>query len=123
VSKSGSQPARFCPDGGMADTLDLKSSVERRAGSNPARGTATNCGPSEKKDGTKMTTPAQRVAEVEVLDEDKQQVLEAVREQFERLLSEVDDLLPESREKSLVVTNVEQAYLWARQCVEQNDVP
>jgi hypothetical protein len=70
-----------------------------------------------------MTTPAQRVAEVEVLDEDKQQVLEAVREQFERLLSEVDDLLPESREKSLVVTNVEQAYLWARQCVEQNDVP
>jgi hypothetical protein len=65
---------------------------------------------------------ADRVNDV-ALDEDKQQVLEGVREKFAELLSEVDDLLPESREKSLVVTNVEQAYLWARQCVEQNDVP
>lgn len=69
-----------------------------------------------------MASIVERVSDVD-LDDDKRQVLEGVREEFQALLSEVDDLLPESREKSLVVTNIEQAFLWARQCVEQNDVP
>lgn len=32
-----------CPCGGMADTVDLKSTAARRAGSSPARGTFEKC--------------------------------------------------------------------------------
>lgn len=63
-----------------------------------------------------------RVASVE-LTEDAVEVLNSVREAFENLLNEVEDSLPDSREKSLVVTNIEQAFLWAQQTVKVNDVP
>lgn len=69
-----------------------------------------------------MAVSSDRVADLE-LTEEKYEVLNSVREAFTNVLDEVDDSLPESREKSLVVTNVEQAWLWVRQCVEQNDIP
>lgn len=82
-------------------------------------------GPSEKKDGIAMPLESalrERLDEVP-LDDEKQNVLDAVRAKFVDLLDEVEDLLPDSREKSLVVTNVEQAFLWAEQTVRRNDIP
>lgn len=63
-----------------------------------------------------------RVDDVSV-SEEKVEVLNSVRQAFIDVLEEVDDSLPESREKSLVVTKIEEAWLWVRQCVEQNDIP
>ena len=63
-----------------------------------------------------------RVEQVEMTEE-KIEVLNSVREAFLTVLEEVDDSLPESREKSQVLTKIEEAWLWVRQCVEQNDVP
>ena len=64
-----------------------------------------------------------RVAPVENLDDEVKEILDGLREKFADLLEAIDDNIPDSREKSLVVTNIEQAFLWLRQCVEQNDIP
>ena len=66
---------------------------------------------------------SERVAPVPELDDEVKEIVDGLREKFADLLEAIDDNIPDSREKSLVVTNIEQAFLWLRQCVEQNDIP
>lgn len=69
-----------------------------------------------------MAGLSDRVENVEMTEE-KVEVLNSIRQSFIDVLEDVDDSLPDSREKSVVVTKLEEAWLWVRQCVEQNDVP
>ena len=46
---------------------------------------------------------------------------EQIRAAVTRLAHAINDLCPESREKSLAITNLEQAQFWANASVARND--
>lgn len=53
-------------------------------------------------------------------DEDQIDLSATVRDGFAELADKIDSLLPDSREKSLAVTNLEQAGMWANTCIARN---
>ncbi|EJW14736.1 DUF7681 family protein [Paenibacillus alvei] len=46
---------------------------------------------------------------------------EAIREKAKELANVIEELCPNSREKSLVMTNLEQAMMWANASIARNE--
>jgi hypothetical protein len=53
-------------------------------------------------------------------DEDQLELSQAVRDGYAELGEKIDSLLPDSREKSLAITNLEQSAMWANTCIARN---
>ena len=53
-------------------------------------------------------------------DEDQADISSTLSDAFADLAETVEDLLPDSREKSLVLTNIEQASMWSNACLARN---
>lgn len=53
-------------------------------------------------------------------NEDQIDISDTVRSGFAGLMDTLDDILPDSREKSLAVTNLQQAAFWANDCIARN---
>jgi hypothetical protein len=54
------------------------------------------------------------------LTDDVKSMHEAVRAEFGATADSMNDLLPEGREKALVMTNLEQAMFWANAAIARN---
>jgi hypothetical protein len=54
-------------------------------------------------------------------DEKTKQTHELVRAEFLALANKLDDLLPEGREKSLVLTKLEEAMMWANASIARQN--
>lgn len=52
--------------------------------------------------------------------EGQPQKYEAVREKMKELAYLIDDLCPKSREKSLAITKIEEAMMWANASIARN---
>ena len=52
---------------------------------------------------------------------DQQQRYETIRTSARELASTIDNLVPDSREKSLAMTNLEQAVMWANASIARNE--
>lgn len=53
-------------------------------------------------------------------DDDANDYLDEQRETFKNLATFVDDNLPESREKSMTLTKLEEALMWANAAIARN---
>lgn len=54
---------------------------------------------------------------------EKQVVHEATREAYKEVAGRIADALPESREKSLAITALEESLMWANAAIARNDLP
>jgi hypothetical protein len=56
----------------------------------------------------------------EPFDEDQLDLSSTIRDAYAEVANKLDDLLPDSREKSLAITNLEQSGMWANTCIARN---
>lgn len=68
-----------------------------------------------------MGTMSDKFTSVIEVDEDTAGILDLVADKFTQLAEELDEILPESREKSLTITNLQQAHSWANRAVTDNE--
>ena len=60
---------------------------------------------------------AKHIFEYQAPDENQIQMIKKLREQYRLLYEAINALLPDSREKSLAITNLEQSNMWANKAV------
>ena len=66
-----------------------------------------------------MGNMAERFESVD-FDDDQQDVSATIRDSFGELAEQIDNLLTDSREKSLAITNLEQARFWVNASIARN---
>lgn len=54
------------------------------------------------------------------LNDEQKKIVDQIEEGYRKLAHEVADLLPDSREKSLAITNLQQSKMWAIEAVAKN---